>query len=91
MTVAIPVLPPSAPPLLPSTRLEAVSLSSLTLRATTHESVRDATMVALDGVAGIDLDREAADLVRLQQAYGGAARILQVAREMLDTLLNATR
>ncbi|MCE7797339.1 flagellar hook-associated protein FlgK [Sphingobium sufflavum] len=37
-------------------------------------------------VSGVDLDREAADLMRLQQAYQGSARIIQVARETLDAI-----
>jgi flagellar hook-associated protein 1 len=38
-------------------------------------------------VSGVNLDREAADLLRLQQAYQGCARIIQVAREISDTIL----
>lgn len=37
-------------------------------------------------VSGVNLDREAADLIRLQQAYNGSARIIQVAKELLDTI-----
>lgn len=40
-------------------------------------------------VSGVDLDREAADLLQLQQAYQGCARIIQVARETMDALLAA--
>lgn len=39
-------------------------------------------------VNGIDLDREAADLLRLQQAYQGSAHIIQIAREMMQTIFN---
>ena len=42
-----------------------------------------------DMASSTDLDAEAADLVRYQQAYQGAARILQVAREMMQTIFNA--
>ena len=37
-------------------------------------------------VSGVNLDREAADLLRLQQAYQASARIIQVARELSDTI-----
>jgi flagellar hook-associated protein 1 FlgK len=37
-------------------------------------------------VSGVDLDREAADLMRLQQAYNGCARIIQVAKESMDAI-----
>lgn len=40
-------------------------------------------------VSGVDLDREAADLMRLQQAYQGCARIIQVAKECVDSILAA--
>lgn len=49
---------------------------------------RDGALAALDGITGIDLDVEAAELLRYQQAYGGAAKILQVARETLQTVLD---
>lgn len=44
---------------------------------------------ARDAVSEIDLDREAADLIRFQQAYAAAAQTIQVARETMQTLLNA--
>jgi flagellar hook-associated protein 1 FlgK len=37
-------------------------------------------------VSGVNLDREAADLLRLQQAYQGCARIIQVAREITQSI-----
>jgi flagellar hook-associated protein 1 FlgK len=40
-------------------------------------------------VAGVNLDEEAADLVRFQQAYQAAARIISVADEVFQTLINA--
>lgn len=43
-----------------------------------------------DDVSGVDLDREAADLLRLQQAYNASARVIQVAREIADTILRVT-
>ncbi len=68
----------------------AQALATVVARAQAHAALRDGAILSLDRLTGVDLDREAADLVRLQQAYGGAARVLQVAREMLDTLFNAT-
>ena len=38
-------------------------------------------------VSGVNLDREAADLLRLQQAYQASARVIQVARELNDTIM----
>lgn len=46
-----------------------------------------ATRQARDNIATVDLDREAADLIRLQQSYEAAARIVQVAKETMQTIL----
>jgi len=49
----------------------------------------DAAAAARDSVSEVDLDREAADLLRFQQAYSAAARTIQVARETMQTLLSS--
>lgn len=49
---------------------------------------RDGAFAARDAVGAVDLDREAADLLRFQQAYEAAARTIQVAREAMQTMLN---
>lgn len=51
-------------------------------------SRRDSAFAARDAVGGVDLDREAADLLRYQQAYNGSAKIIQVARETLQAILD---
>jgi flagellar hook-associated protein 1 FlgK len=40
-------------------------------------------------VSGVSMDEEALDLVRLQQAYAGAAKVVDVANKMFDSLLAA--
>ncbi len=42
-------------------------------------------------VSGVNLDEEAADLVRYQQAYEANARVIAVAQTIFDTLINSTR
>ncbi|MGB5561573.1 MAG: flagellar hook-associated protein FlgK [Sedimenticolaceae bacterium] len=42
-------------------------------------------------VSGVNLDEEAADLVRFQQAYQAAAQVINVANSLFDSLLNAVR
>jgi flagellar hook-associated protein 1 FlgK len=44
---------------------------------------------AIDSVSGVNLDEEAANLVRLQQAYQAAAQVVRVADSLFDTLLGA--
>jgi len=42
-------------------------------------------------VSGVNLDEEAADLVRFQQAYQAAAQVISVANTLFDSLLSAVR
>ena len=49
----------------------------------------DAAAAARDSVSQVDLDTEAAELLRYQQAYSAAARTIQVARETMQTLLSS--
>jgi flagellar hook-associated protein 1 FlgK len=49
---------------------------------------RDGAFAARDAIGAVDLDREAAELLRFQQAYEAAARTIQVARETMQTMLN---
>jgi len=69
-----------------STHANAVSAAKTEQAATASQ--RDGALVALDEVTGVDLDVEAAQLLRFQQAYSGSARIVQVARETLQEILN---
>ena len=66
-------------------------LASAKSEAAAADSWRDFSKAALDGVSGVDLDREAADLLRYQQAYSASARIIQVARETVQSLFDALR
>ena len=42
-------------------------------------------------VSGVNLDEEAAALVRYQQAYQAASEVIRIANSLFDTLLNAVR
>ena len=39
---------------------------------------------------GVNLDEEAANMLRYQQAYQAAAQIIRITQEMFDTLMQAT-
>ncbi len=56
-----------------------------------ESAVHDSDLAARDSVSGVNLDEEAANMLRYQQAYAAAAQIISVANEMFDTLLNAVR
>ena len=49
--------------------------------------VHDQAVSTRDQVSGVSLDQEAADLIRFQQAYQASAKILQVASQLFDTIL----
>jgi flagellar hook-associated protein 1 FlgK len=51
----------------------------------------DQATAARDNVAGVNLDEEAANLLRFQQAYQAAARVIEVANSLFDSILNAVR
>lgn len=44
-----------------------------------------------ESVAGVSLDEEASNLLRYEQSYNAAARIITVSQTIFDSLLNATR
>jgi flagellar hook-associated protein 1 FlgK len=63
------------------------NLVGATLAEQTAAGNRDTMAQQARGdVSGINLDREAADLLRFQQAYQGCARIIQMAKEIMDTI-----
>ena len=49
--------------------------------------VLDSAMTAKDQVSGVNLDEEAAELVRLQQAYLASARAMQVSNKIFEELM----
>lgn len=56
-----------------------------------QQTLLNQAVAARDSVAGVNLDEEAANLLRFQQAYQAAAQAMQVAGTLFDTLLNAVR
>jgi flagellar hook-associated protein 1 len=54
-------------------------------------SVNASDLAARDAISGVNLDEEAANMLRYQQAYQAAAQIIAAAGEMFDTLINAVR
>jgi flagellar hook-associated protein 1 FlgK len=56
-----------------------------------QESLLAQAEAAKSEVSGVNLDEEAADLLRFQQAYQAAAQVINVANSLFDSLLNAVR
>jgi flagellar hook-associated protein 1 FlgK len=71
--------------LLVATHSQAVASAKAAQSATSAQ--KDGALLAVDEVTGVDLDVEAAQLLRFQQAYSGSAKIIQVARETLQEIM----
>lgn len=66
----------------------ALMVASAKSESSAAASRRDNSFAARDEITGVDLDQEAAELMRYQQAYNGATRIIQVARETMQQILD---
>jgi flagellar hook-associated protein 1 FlgK len=65
--------------------------AALSTRRTVGEAqavIRDSAVGARDAATGVNIDEEAVDLLRFQQAYQASARVVQIARETLQTMLD---
>ena len=55
------------------------------------ETIASSARIALEEQSGVDLDNEAANLIRYQQAFQASGRAMQVASDIFDTLLGVGR
>jgi flagellar hook-associated protein 1 FlgK len=56
-----------------------------------QNTVFEQTQQRLDTVRGVNLDEEAADMLKFEQLYSAAAKMMAVAGTMFDTLLTVLR
>jgi flagellar hook-associated protein FlgK len=49
--------------------------------------VNDQAVASRDKVSGVNLDQEAADLIRFQQAYQAAAKAMQISSQLFDSII----
>jgi flagellar hook-associated protein 1 FlgK len=56
--------------------------------AEAQAAIRDGAATALSTSTGVNLDSEAVDLIRFQQAYAASSRVIQIARETMQTILD---
>jgi flagellar hook-associated protein 1 FlgK len=68
----------------------AVRVQSTASASDISLAVAQQTESARSAVAGVNLDEEAARLIQFQQSYQAAAKVLQIAQSLFDTLLQAT-
>jgi flagellar hook-associated protein 1 FlgK len=60
----------------------------LKVQSTFDQTVMSKTSQALDNYSGVNLDEEASNLIRYQQAYQASGKVMQIAKQMFDSLLN---
>ncbi len=68
---------------------EKTAIADITLRSA--EAMKTQSKEWFENISGVNLDEEAANLVKFQQTYSAAARILTTAQSLFDTILNSTR
>jgi flagellar hook-associated protein 1 FlgK len=56
-----------------------------------QSAILDQNVAAQDSVSGVNLDEEAANLLKYQQAYQAAAQLIRVADTLFQSLLTATQ
>ena len=51
------------------------------------EVLKDQAVESRESLAGVNLDEEAASLIRFQQSYQASARLVQTANELFETIV----
>jgi len=68
---------------------EDASMANVSLASA--EAMKAQSQNWFDSVSGVSLDEEAANLIKYQQSYAAAARILSTAQELFNTILQSAR
>ncbi|HBA67543.1 MAG TPA: flagellar hook-associated protein FlgK [Methylococcaceae bacterium] len=68
-----------------------VAAHSANVSRTAQEILFNRASQARENLAGVNLDEEAANLIKYQNSYQAAAQAVNVARTLFDTMLNAFR
>ncbi|WP_408589072.1 flagellar hook-associated protein FlgK [Novosphingobium sp.] len=64
------------------------TVASRTVTRDALKTISDSASTSLSAEAGVDLNTEAVNLVRFQQAFQASGKVMQVATTLFDTLLN---
>ena len=68
-----------------------VATNQAQVGADAQQVILQDTKAAMDSVGGVNLDEEAANMLRYQQAYQAAAQVIRITQDMFDSLLRATQ
>ena len=65
--------------------------STAFIEAGASKTLYDQAIARMSNTSGVNLDEEASNLLRFQQAYSASARVISTANEIFQTLLQAAR
>lgn len=65
--------------------------ASSSVNLATQETLVEQATAARESLSGVNLDEEAANLIRYQQAYQASARVMEIASSLFDEILAITR
>lgn len=68
------------------TSANAAALSARRDVAVAQTAMRDSAVAERDSATGVNIDEEAVNLLRFQQAYQASSRVIQIARETLSAI-----
>ncbi len=69
------------------TSANAAALSARKSVAEAQTAMRDSAVAERAAATGVNVDEEAVDLIRFQQAYQASSRVIQIARDTLNSIL----
>lgn len=64
-----------------------IKTRELKITGEAQQAVLDQAQASRDALSGVNLDEEAANLIRFQQAYQASAKLLEVGKTLFDTVL----
>lgn len=67
------------------------AISARTVTRDALQTIADTAGVALSSETGVDLDQEASNLLKYQQAFQASGRVIQAAADIFDTILGIGR
>jgi len=67
----------------------ATALAARKSVADAQTAIHDSAVAQRDALSGVNLNAEAVDLLRFQQAYQASSRVIQTARDIFQTLIDA--
>ena len=68
-------------------QIETLQVDEAIFGSTVNVSLVKQAVDAQQSLSGVNLDEEAANLIRFQQAYQASGKVLQIASKLFDTIL----